>query len=243
MRIKLIKTISILIIVLIFSCKNKQTNKVVYYKTPNGTIITTKVYDSMKVKLSEHGKLEESIISIVEKGDSIIKSYKITVMPIDSKGEIFNPFGNAEKFIGKKLPFNLVTTINDKILNIESFDGKPTLINFWFTTCKPCIAEIDDLNKIKKDYGENVNFIAITFESKEKVVDFLKKMNFDFTHIVNSKKEIDEIGNESYPMNMFLDKNGVVRFVRGNLTEKDGKDFRILIDQLLLPTKNIVNAG
>ena len=230
---KLKTIISILTIVLIFSCKNKQIKKVVYYKSPNGKIIIEKDYDSMKIELSQHGKIEEIIVSTIEKGDSIVKSFRITVMPLDSKGKSFNPYENAEKFIGKKLPFNSVTKINGESLNIKSLKGKPTLINFWFTTCKPCIKEIDDLNRIKKDYGDTVNFLAITFESTEKVREFLKKKNFDFTQIVNAKREIDKIENDAYPMSMFLDKNGIIFFIQGNITEKDGKDFRVLIDKLL----------
>ncbi|TVZ27232.1 thiol-disulfide isomerase/thioredoxin [Gillisia sp. Hel_I_86] len=226
--------ISIITIFLIFSCGNKKTEKIIYYKTPNGKIITSKAFDSMKVKLSEHGKLDKVIItSMIEKGDSIIKSYLIGVVPTDSDGKPINPFGNAEKFIEKKLPFNSLTTIKGELLNIDDLKGKPTLINFWFINCPPCIKEMPELNAIKEHYGNSVNFLAITFDTKEKVSVFLKKMKFDFIHITDSKNEIDKIGNEAYPMNMFLDKNGVVRFVRGNLTEKDGKDFKMIIDKLL----------
>jgi len=230
---KLKTIISILTIALIFSCKNNETEKVIYYKMPSGKIITTKVYDSMETSVSQYLKYEKTIVSKVEKEDSIIKTIEIKQTLLGTEVKDFNPYGNAEKFIGKKLPFNSVTTINDELLNIKSFDGKPTLINFWFTSCIPCIKEMPELNKIKKDYGDTVNFIAITFETKEKVAKFLKRKDFDFTQIVNAKNEIDKIENEAYPMNMVLDKDGIIRFVRGNLTEKDGKDFRVLIDELL----------
>ncbi|MGB3607339.1 MAG: TlpA disulfide reductase family protein [Psychroserpens sp.] len=230
---KLSTIFSILAIILIFSCKHKQTDKVIYYKIPNGKIITTKVYDSLEESVSQYLKYEKTIVSTIEKGDSIIKTIEMKVIPLGAVDKDFNPYENAEKFIGKKLPFNSITTINDELLNIRSLNGKPTLINFWFTNCIPCIKEMPELNKIKEDYGDTVNFIAITFETKEKVTEFLKKKDFNFIQIVNSKKEIDKIENEAYPMNMFLDKDGIIKFVRGNLTEKDGKDFRVLIDKLL----------
>ena len=220
---------------LIFSCGNKKTGKITYYKTLHGKIITAEAYDSIKTKLNEQGEpVKELIItSTEEKGDSIIKSFLIGIVPTHSEGNNFNPFDNAEKFIGKKLPFNSLTSIEGELLNTDDLKGKPTLINFWFIKCPPCVVEIPELNAIKEHYGNSVNFLAITFDPKEEVSVFLKKMKFDFIQVTDAKDEIAKIGNDAYPMTMFLDKNGVVRFVRGNVTEKDGKDFKMIIDKLL----------
>jgi len=48
--------------------------------------------------------------------------------------------------------------------------------NFWFIACKPCIAEIPELNEIHDKYKNNkdVVFASITFDKKDKVEKFLK---------------------------------------------------------------------
>jgi thiol-disulfide isomerase/thioredoxin len=66
-------------------------------------------------------------------------------------------------------------------MTLNSLKGKPTLIN-WFTNCAPCIEEIPVLNKIMNDNKDRFNFVAITFDDKEKVSKLLKR-KFDFTHM------------------------------------------------------------
>ena len=41
----------------------------------------------------------------------------------------------VEKYIGKVLPIKNLTTIDNKSIGLNNMKGKPTLINFWFTTC------------------------------------------------------------------------------------------------------------
>lgn len=81
------------------------------------------------------------------------------------------------------------------------------------------------LNKIKAEYGDKFNFLSITFESEEKVKKLLEKHKFDFEHIVNSKKLTTKLGFNGFPVNLFLDKDGVVKIIEGNIpyNMKDGK--------------------
>ena len=55
------------------------------------------------------------------------------------------------------------------------------MLNFWFIGCKPCVAEIPDLNKIKEKFKDkDVAFFAVTFDSKKKLEEFVIKKPFDF---------------------------------------------------------------
>ncbi len=221
------KNISLLLLIIFtYGCGNEK-EKTIYYKLQNGKIFTTEEYTKIKKDILKRGKLTETIISTTTKEDSIIKFIETEFTPN------FDPYAKAKTYIGKKLPFKSLTDLKGVSYGLESLNGKPSLINFWFTTCKPCIAEMPDLNSIKKQYGDSVNFISITFETDEKVKKFLNKFEFNFTHFPNSKKEIDAFGNESYPLNLFLDKNGIVKFVRIIPIEENGEDFRRLIDRLL----------
>ena len=93
------------------------------------------------------------------------------------------------------------------------------LINFWFTDCPPCVKEIPELNRLKEKYNDKVNFIAITFDDKEDVMDLLEKKDFKFIQIINSQDYINEIGIKAYPKNVFIDKEGKIRLIEGQLTE------------------------
>ena len=117
------------------------------------------------------------------------------------------------------------------------------MINLWFTSCSPCIEEMPVLNELKSKYGEKFNFLAITYDSESKVKALLEKHKFEFTHIVNSKKLTTKLGFNGYPINLFLDKNGVVKIIEGNvpiyenevgeITMSDGIEFIQILEKLL----------
>jgi cytochrome c biogenesis protein CcmG/thiol:disulfide interchange protein DsbE len=145
--------------------------------------------------------------------------------------------------IGKVYPFKNEITIDGKSITLNSLKGKPTLINLWFTNCAPCIEEIPVLNKIMNDNKDRFNFVAITFDNKEKVSKLLLKRKFDFTHIVNSQKLTKKLGFEGYPVNIFLDENGIIKEITGNVpvienekgeqTMSDGKEFIAILEKYI----------
>lgn len=171
------------------------------------------------------------------KTDSIINFVKFEIKDT-------NTFkGPLSEYIGKKLPEMILTDINGKKISINKLNGKPTLINFWFTACAPCIDEMPILNKIHYEYKEKYNFIAVTFESQKQVDKFLKKHLYKFLHIVDAREFTDKLQLKSYPVNLFLDKNGIVKYSEngipyeqdenGKIKIGDGKDFIKKLEKLL----------
>lgn len=67
--------------------------------------------------------------------------------------------------IGQKAPnFNLLD-INNKPVSLSDFEGKYVLLDFWATWCRPCIAEIPTLKKIKKELGsDNFEIVSICID-------------------------------------------------------------------------------
>lgn len=161
------------------------------------------------------------------KKDSIIS--KITFALSDKKPKNKVNLGPFSEFKNKEFPKFDLNTLSDKNFSSEQLKGKPTMINFWFTKCAPCIDEMPILNKIMEKYKDEFNFIAITYEKKEDVQAFLKKHPFSFEHLVNAAKFTDQLGMKAYPMNLFLDKNGVLKFVEGGIPYemKEGEELKM----------------
>ncbi|WP_310381443.1 TlpA disulfide reductase family protein [Flavobacterium sp.] len=180
--------------------------------------------------------VEFNIDNTETKTDSIIHFVKFEINdPNASKGPL-------SEYVGKKLPEMILTDINGKKIPINKLNGKPTLINFWFTTCAPCIDEMPILNKIYDEYTEKYNFIAITYESKKQVDKFLKTHLYKFLHIVDAREFTDKLQLKSYPVNLFLDKDGIVKYSEygipyeqdenGKIKIGDGKDFIKKLEKL-----------
>jgi hypothetical protein len=73
---------------------------------------------------------------------------------------------------------------------------------------------------LKNKYGSKVNFVAITFNNTKEVKSFLKKREFDYKHIVDAQEFINEIGLNTYPRNIILDKNGIVKTIKNEIPYK-----------------------
>jgi len=245
-KISFLTTLSILTCALAFG----QTK---YIKTTDGQIMDTIKYNKLKAALVDKMKnifptkdLKVTIIDnfneIKKTKDSLIYTYKWDIQigdPIVKEKKSFEP----DDYINKEFPLPTLKTLDNKSISINDLKGKPTLINFWFTTCKPCIEEMPVLSEIKNQLKDSVNFIAITFEPTEKVRVFLKKYKFNYTQIASASKVTDSMNMKTFPVNLFLDKNGIVRKIESGipyiLDDKkqmkigDGKEFIATLRELL----------
>ncbi|MCS3871221.1 thiol-disulfide isomerase/thioredoxin [Chryseobacterium ginsenosidimutans] len=127
---------------------------------------------------------------------------------------------DLENKIGKHFPIENYKNQENSNFNVDDLKGKMSFINFWSTTCEPCITELPYLNKMKETLGNKANFIAITQDNKDKVEKFLAKREFNFLHITDSGQEL-----KSYfpilrnPMTFIVDKNGNIQEITGIIDE------------------------
>lgn len=225
---KLITTLFLLIYITSFS----QTK---YYTTDGKNRITeadaeqilTSQVDKMSKVMGKqfYGSLTVDDTEI--KKDSIISKISFSIR--DKKSENLINAEPLSEYKDKEFPKFELNTLFDKNFNSEQLKGKPTMINFWFTKCAPCIDEMPILNKIKEKYKDDFNFIAITYEKEEDVKSFLKKHPFNFEHLINAEKFTDQLKITAYPINLFLDKNGVLKYVKDGIPyeSKEGEELKM----------------
>lgn len=225
------KLMIIVLAFLMIACK-PELKKVVYYESVNGKIFTLAAYENIKIKMLERGEIKENFLSTEERNDSTLISFDTYV-----KSDRVNPYKHIDKWLGKELPLEKLKNINGNEFTLESLNGKPTLVNFWFVNCLPCIEEMPQLNRLKENYGDRVNFLAVTFNTKSKVDDFLLRTTFNFTHVVDAKFEMDKLDNKSYPLNIYLDRNGIIKSYQGFLSEELNVGMNKELEKLLEPTK------
>jgi thiol-disulfide isomerase/thioredoxin len=113
-----------------------------------------------------------------------------------------------KKMIGQTFPWMFFAyDVNGQ--RITSKKGKVILINFWSTTCGPCIAEMPYLNKIVDSlHNRPFEFVAFTQDKKKIVKKFLLTHPFKYNVVVSPLA--DELGIRSYPTHIILDKTGKV---------------------------------
>lgn len=129
---------------------------------------------------------------------------------------VSNPFAKYNRLLKTKFPIDqTLVSIDGTTTTLKTYRGKPVLINFWFTACPPCVEEIPALNSLKETFEGQVQFLAITFNSGDKVRSFLNKRAFNFDQYVNAQKLLDSFGIDTYPLSFFIDKEGIIQYIEG----------------------------
>jgi len=172
------------------------------------------IANSVGYELGETVKRNDSTITFIQ--------LSLDLEKVDYKRE--GVFELEDKMLPK---MELLTLDGNKIDN-QSIKNKVTFINLWFVNCAPCLKEIPKLNEIKKEFGEKVNFIAITFDPKEKVLDFIKRKPFDFEIAYDQMNLLKEgFKVSSYPKILIVDKSGKISFISNGIKEDDSESDNI----------------
>ena len=117
-------------------------------------------------------------------------------------------------YFGDTFPVPDLTTIDGKIINQHDLQGKTVIYNFWFVSCRPCVAEIPALNRlVRKHKSDTTVFIALTFDTDDRIKEFLRKHEFTFQIASLGQAEIDTIKKISfYPFTAIVTKKGKLSF-------------------------------
>ena len=125
--------------------------------------------------------------------------------------------------------------------------NKVTVVNFWFTTCNPCVGELKDLQalnkKLQKKGGEVIGVNTFTIDGDKAAIkeakDILSKKKITYKNVwfaTNSEAGKFTSGLFSYPTTYVVDQKGniVGEPIVGAITAKDqAKRLNELIDQAI----------
>jgi cytochrome oxidase Cu insertion factor (SCO1/SenC/PrrC family) len=103
-------------------------------------------------------------------------------------------------------PFAL-PDLEGKRVTSESLRGKPTLISFFFSTCKPCILEVEPLNRFAATRPQ-MNFLAMTFDEPGETRQFVKRFGMKWRVVPDAREFVDRVRVKQYPTLALFDANG-----------------------------------
>jgi len=119
-----------------------------------------------------------------------------------------------------ELPPFALRDLAGKPVNSASFKGKPTLINFYFATCVPCIREVGPLNHFAAA-RPGMNFLAVTFDEAAVARDFVARYHLRWRVIPDAREFIDRMRVKQYPMMALFDESGRLLGTRGGGARDD----------------------
>ena len=113
---------------------------------------------------------------------------------------------------GKKVPSIKVKSMKGgKIVDASTFsnDGKPIIINFWATWCKPCIKELNNIHEVYPDWIDEtgVKLIAISIDdsrNSKRVAPFVRGRGWEYEVYLDENSELRRAMNVTNPPHTFL---------------------------------------
>ena len=216
---------------------------------------TDKEYAWLKESATEISNIENKLTELEEKypeimqksmdGDMSMPAGDDMSMPSDQSGaDKMAEQGSMQKFPafeGKDLDGNTVKSD-------ELFSGNAvTVVNFWFTTCNPCVGELAELDALNKELAEKggslIGINTFTLDGDEAAIseakDVLAKKGATYQNVYfDSDGEAGKFTTNifAYPTTYVVDRSGniVGEPIVGAITEKkQAETLQKLIEQAL----------
>lgn len=117
--------------------------------------------------------------------------------------------------IAKPAPDFTLNDIDGKKVQLSDFKGKVIVLNFWSTTCAPCVAEIPSLNSLYRDLkGNGLIVLGISLDRSVKPVKHLAdKLHIAYPLLMDSQQDVyfDSYALFGQPISVIIDRTGIVQ--------------------------------
>ena len=207
---------------------------------------TDEEYEMLKESATEISNIENKLTELENKYPDIMQKSMDGDMSVPAGSDMTNPpdDGSMQKFPafeGKDLDGNTVKSD-------ELFSGNTvTVVNFWFTTCNPCVGELAELDALNKELAEKggslIGVNTFTLDGDETAIseakDVLAKKGTTYQNVYfDSDGEAGKFTTNifAYPTTYVVDRSGniVGDPIVGAITEKkQAETLQKLIDQAL----------
>ena len=205
-----------------------------------------KEYEWLKESATEISNIENKLTELEEKYPEIMQKSMDDDMSMPAGSDTSTPpdDGSMQKFPafeGKDLDGNTVKSD-------ELFSGNAvTVVNFWFTTCNPCVGELAELDALNKELAEKggslIGVNTFTLDGDEAAIseakDVLAKKGATYQNVYfDSDGEAGKFTTDifAYPTTYVVDRSGniVGEPIVGAITEKkQAETLQKLIEQTL----------
>ena len=207
---------------------------------------TDKEYEWLKESATEISNIENKLTELEEKYPEIMQESIDGDMSVPAGSDMTNPpdDGSMQKFPafeGKDLDGNSVKS--DELFSANAV----TVVNFWFTTCNPCVGELAELDALNKELAEKggslIGVNTFTLDGDEAAIseakDVLAKKGATYQNVYfDSDGEAGKFTTNifAYPTTYVVDRSGniVGEPIVGAITEKkQAETLQKLIEQAL----------
>jgi thiol-disulfide isomerase/thioredoxin/outer membrane lipoprotein-sorting protein len=182
--------------------------RIVEHRHVNPRVIAGGVWDSMDEnsvttfsKTILDGPVEESLFHFVPPPEAKL---------LDEFPDPRTSFG--ANLVGEQAPPLKLKSANGQIQTLDSFRGKPVLIDLWATWCGPCVQALPKLNQLYQEAAKNgLVLISVDRDEEAKTAsDFLAKKGYAWPNFHDDGEIEKLVGSPGIPRTLLIDAQGKV---------------------------------
>jgi peroxiredoxin len=155
----------------------------------------------------------------------------------DGSGNADSSSGSGSSSSGPSAPDFSLPTLKGGEITLSDFHGKKVvLIDFWSTTCDPCLQEMPELVKIyneKKAAGFEVLAISVDGpDTASGIPAKVKSTGMNFPILLDEETEVMDRYNPKgeLPFTIVVDRSGTIVLKRASYQPGDTKSWQMLVD-------------
>lgn len=155
--------------------------------------------------------------TIADDGDDVTR--------LEQPGEYADPAVSNPPNNGEQLPAVELTTIDGTTTPLAA-DGRPMVVNLWYSSCPPCARELSYFAAVESELGDDVRFVGVNpLDDADEMRRFAAERGVEYELFLDHDGSLDAaLGIVQYPVTLFVTADGQIVGQQGPLSEADLRD-------------------
>ncbi|MBC8274334.1 MAG: redoxin domain-containing protein [Chloroflexi bacterium] len=175
--------------------------------------------------------------------DGILKAYKIGAFQSQQEMEdslksmlpslVLTPKLEIGAEIGNAAPDFTLQTTDGQSITLSKFRGKTVLLNFWVSSCTPCVTEMPYFQTVfDEQTNEELAIVAINCEEPSQTVqNIVDDLGLTFHMLLDPDGKVCTDYKRGAPTAFLIDSNGIIKAIRDEVFQNP-EEIEIMLDSM-----------
>jgi thiol-disulfide isomerase/thioredoxin len=139
--------------------------------------------------------------------------------------------------IGQPAPSFKLPDLSGQQVSLDQYKGKIVMLDFWATWCGPCRMTMPLMENLQKEFADTMVLLAINVqEPHDEVRDYIRAQGIHSRVLLDEEGLVGKkYGTESIPLQILIDKQGILRFIQAGYGPRTLSQLRAEISKLRAP--------
>ncbi len=118
--------------------------------------------------------------------------------------------------VGLQAPLFKLPDLQGSEVSLDQYRGKIVMLDFWATWCGPCRLTMPLLDSLQEEYADELALLAVNLQEPSNIVDdYIREQNISSTVLLDQDGKVGQLYQTySIPMQVLIDKQGILRFIQ-----------------------------